>query len=592
MLADNVFERSVKAAADKFAEQEHGARIVLSREADVEHLRHLGVPEFDGNGRVKRIVEKPDTPPSEFAVTGIYFYDSDVFDVIKTLEPSGRGELEITDVNNHYVARGHDGARHRRGVLGRRRASRSTSTTRSTTSCARTARTSNDRSGHAHPVQRRADERGWFMELMRASALPKPVRQSNVVFSRRGVIRGLHYHERGQDDLFVCLQGMVRVVVLDRESGEAFTEDIGDDNPVAIYIPGTLAHGYEALTDCLFLYHVTEEYDAADPRRARALLERRACQAPVEHRAADPLGARLAPRARNRRRGPARCGARRGVPRRAGAEARGMGRHAPRSGRVARPLDVVLHAAAWTDVDGAEDDPQGAAAVNVGGTANAASLGAPLVYFSTDYVFDGDKREPYVESDGAQPLSAYGRTKLHGEAAAGERAWIVRTSGLFGWTSHNFVRTMLRLGAERDEVSVVDDQRTLADLHRSSRGGDARRAGAAVRRLPRRRRRRVHVGGVRRGDLRGGGCELPRAQDLERRLGAAGKASGVLGPAQREGRGAASASLAPRPAGVPRASGWRGPLGRERDSRRAAVGEHVGEGGDDDRIELRARACA
>ena len=122
-------------------------------------------------------------------------------------------------------------------------------------------------------------------------------------------------------------------------------------------------------------------------------------------------------------------------------------------------MDVVLHAAAWTDVDGAEDDPQGAAAVNVGGTANAASLGAPLVYFSTDYVFDGVKREPYVESDGAQPLSAYGRTKLHGEAAAGEQAWIVRTSGLFGWTSHNFVRTMLRLGAERDEVSVVDDQR-------------------------------------------------------------------------------------------------------------------------------------
>jgi len=122
--------------------------------------------------------------------------------------------------------------------------------------------------------------------------------------------------------------------------------------------------------------------------------------------------------------------------------------------------DLVLHAASWTNVDGAEDDPQGAAAVNVGGTAHVASLGAPVVYFSTDYVFDGEKREPYVESDGARPLSAYGRTKLHGEAAAGESAWIVRTSALFGWTSHNFVRTMLKLGAERDEVSVVADQRT------------------------------------------------------------------------------------------------------------------------------------
>ena len=122
-------------------------------------------------------------------------------------------------------------------------------------------------------------------------------------------------------------------------------------------------------------------------------------------------------------------------------------------------VDLVLHAAAWTDVDGAEADPQHAAAVNVGGVANAAALGAPLVVFSTDYVFDGRKRAPYVESDGANPLSAYGRSKLHGEAAAGEQAWIVRSSWLFGPTGQNFFRTMLRLGAEREEVAVVDDQR-------------------------------------------------------------------------------------------------------------------------------------
>ena len=115
------------------------------------------------------------------------------------------------------------------------------------------------------PLQRFEDERGWFAELRRESALPKPTRQTNLSFSRRGVIRGLHYHERGQDDLFACLQGMMRVVVLDRETGEAFAEDIGDENPVALYVPGHLAHGYEALTDVLFLYHVTEEYDAADP---------------------------------------------------------------------------------------------------------------------------------------------------------------------------------------------------------------------------------------------------------------------------------------------------------------------------------------
>jgi len=114
-------------------------------------------------------------------------------------------------------------------------------------------------------LARHADERGWFAELVRASNLPKPIRQVNLSLSRRGVIRGLHYHERGQDDLFVCLEGMVRVVVLDRMSGESFWEDIGEDNPIAIYIPGIHAHGYEALTDVLFAYLVTEEYDSADP---------------------------------------------------------------------------------------------------------------------------------------------------------------------------------------------------------------------------------------------------------------------------------------------------------------------------------------
>jgi dTDP-4-dehydrorhamnose 3,5-epimerase len=114
-------------------------------------------------------------------------------------------------------------------------------------------------------LERHADDRGRFAALARASALPKPIRQVNLSHSRCGVIRGLHYHERGQDDVFVCLAGTVRVVILDRGSGEVFTEDIGDDNPVAIYVPGLHAHGYEALTDALFAYLVTEEFDADDP---------------------------------------------------------------------------------------------------------------------------------------------------------------------------------------------------------------------------------------------------------------------------------------------------------------------------------------
>ncbi|HXV56532.1 MAG TPA: dTDP-4-dehydrorhamnose reductase [Gaiellaceae bacterium] len=119
---------------------------------------------------------------------------------------------------------------------------------------------------------------------------------------------------------------------------------------------------------------------------------------------------------------------------------------------------LVLHAAAWTDVDGAEADKAGALRANVDGTRNVVALGAPVVYFSSDYVFDGSKREPYVESDEPGPLGAYGRSKLLGEREVRE-GWIVRSSWLFGWTGHNFLRTMLRLGAERDEVRVVADQR-------------------------------------------------------------------------------------------------------------------------------------
>jgi dTDP-4-dehydrorhamnose reductase len=119
---------------------------------------------------------------------------------------------------------------------------------------------------------------------------------------------------------------------------------------------------------------------------------------------------------------------------------------------------LVLHAAAWTDVDGAESDPEGAARVNVEGTRNVVALGAPVVYFSTDYVFDGAKLGPYVESDETSPLSVYARTKVEGEREIRD-GWIVRSSWLFGWTSKNFVRTMLELGAKQDEVSVVDDQR-------------------------------------------------------------------------------------------------------------------------------------
>jgi glucose-1-phosphate thymidylyltransferase len=104
MLADNIVERSLRPAVERFRAEPDGALLLLARLPEPEHLRHLGVPEFDGSGRIVRIVEKPDDPPSDLAVTGIYFYDARVFEVIPTLERSARGELEITDVNNWFVS--------------------------------------------------------------------------------------------------------------------------------------------------------------------------------------------------------------------------------------------------------------------------------------------------------------------------------------------------------------------------------------------------------------------------------------------------------------------------------------------------------
>jgi glucose-1-phosphate thymidylyltransferase len=93
MLGDNVFEWCLKDCVDAFAKQAHGARVVLTHEADREHLRHLGVAHLSGARRIEHIVEKPDEPPSEFAVTGVYFYDETVWRVLGELKPSGRGEL-------------------------------------------------------------------------------------------------------------------------------------------------------------------------------------------------------------------------------------------------------------------------------------------------------------------------------------------------------------------------------------------------------------------------------------------------------------------------------------------------------------------
>jgi dTDP-glucose pyrophosphorylase len=261
MLADNIYGGSIAETIHNFERQKRGARVLLAHVRETEHLRHLGVPRIK-NDKIEEIVEKPVDPPGAHAVTGLYCYSPDVFDVIERLEPSARGELEITDVNNYYVHEGtleHDVFHGYWGDAGESIDAYYEVIDRVRRPFFRPGRI------ELIPLRRHEDLRGWLGEIAKQTTLPKPTQQTNVSFSRQGTIRGLHYHERGQDDLFVCLQGRARVVALNRETGETFCEDIGDDNFAAVYIPGNLAHGFEALTDALMLYHVSEEYDPSDP---------------------------------------------------------------------------------------------------------------------------------------------------------------------------------------------------------------------------------------------------------------------------------------------------------------------------------------
>ena len=181
ILADNVFRGSVAPSVHNFESQQEGARVLLAHIRETEHLRHLGVPRFE-NGRIAEIVEKPADPPGRLAVTGLYCYGPDVFDVIAQLEPSARGELEITDVNNHYVRAGTLEFDLFEGYWGD--AGESIDAYYEVIERVRRPHFGSDR---ARPVvlRRREDERGWLAEVARTSELPKPIRQTNVSCSPR-----------------------------------------------------------------------------------------------------------------------------------------------------------------------------------------------------------------------------------------------------------------------------------------------------------------------------------------------------------------------------------------------------------------------
>ena len=346
-----------------------------------------------------------------------------------------------------------------------------------------------------------------------SSALPKPMRQANLAWSRKGVIRGLHYHERGQDDLFVCLQGMVRVVVLDRDDRRDLHRGHRRRQPGRDLRPRPPRARLRGAHRLPLLLPRDRGVRPRQPRRARRAVERSARRRPLEHTIAAALrtghgrgvlitGAR---RASSARRSPRRFRGRSRVDLAEwdialpapplGAERARSSSCTPRPGRTSTAPRTTRRSAA---------------AVNVGGTQHAAELGVPLVYFSTDYVFDGTQaaRRTSSRTRRARWARTAGRSCTARPPRASE-AWIVRSSWLFGATGHNFVRTMLRLGAERDEVAVVDDQRGcptyVGHLAAAMPASSSCRSASTTSRP-----RRLHVGRLRRGDLRGRRARLPR----------------------------------------------------------------------------------
>ena len=208
--------------------------------------------------------------------------------MIRGLQPSSRGELEITDVNRHYAERGHARLPPRHRLVGGRRARRSRSPEIGALIEPHRASTSwidgrDRRPAPAAAAALRGRARLVLRAAPREPAAEADAADERLVLAPRRDPRACTSTSADRTTSSSACRARRASSCSTATTGETFTEDIGDDNPVAIYVPGRHAHGFEALTDLLFCYHVTEEYDPADPGRARRLLGRSAREAPVEH---------------------------------------------------------------------------------------------------------------------------------------------------------------------------------------------------------------------------------------------------------------------------------------------------------------------
>ena len=340
ILGDNIIQYNVAKAVADFRAQGRGAKIMLKQ---VHDPQRFGVAELDGE-RVVSIVEKPKEPKSDLAVIGIYLYDGRVFDVIKQQKPSDRGELEITDVNNWYIADG----------------------------------------SMTYEVLP-----GWWTD---AGTFESLHRASQLVAEGRGEPDG-----RAPGNAAVTAERLTGRVLLTGAAGMLGSQLLRD-----------APAGAELVTTDLARAPGLDEpgLDLAEPEACERLFRERG------------------------------------------------------------PFAGVIHAAAWTAVDEAEQDEAGARRANADAVRNLARAacegGARLVAVGTDFVFDGEASEPYPVDAAPRPLSAYGRTKLAGERAALDLhpggAAVVRTQWLYGPRGNHFPRTIARAARERGALKVVDDQ--------------------------------------------------------------------------------------------------------------------------------------
>ncbi|HYE09821.1 MAG TPA: dTDP-4-dehydrorhamnose reductase, partial [Patescibacteria group bacterium] len=342
-----------------------------------------------------------------------------------------------------------------------------------------------------------SDNRGWFTETYSKEKFKElginiDFVQDNHSFSaQKGTLRGLHFQlsSKAQTKLVRCTNGKILDVAVDIRRGSPtykkwVSVELSKENKKQLLIPKGFAHGFLTLTDDVEVQYKVDEYFAPEHDRSirfddpeinvdwgvdNPILSDKDIKAPLLKDSDVDFCIKVLVTGVNGQLGNDVVAYLNGV----GFDVIGAERNDfdivdknQTQGFIQREKpDVIIHCAAYTAVDRAEDEKEKCYAVNVEGTRNIAeaakNIGAKMVYISTDYVFDGDGIDPYFEDEQTNPVNFYGYTKDQGEKIVKElleKHFIIRTSWVYGKNGNNFVKTMLKLAESRNEINVVSDQ--------------------------------------------------------------------------------------------------------------------------------------